>query len=103
MRRTESAGLLLAALAIGTLLLLTGSGGFALALRANLIPPFDVHLTLDGRNALVIHNDLPCTPDVHVQHACMDGRLMRREFQIIASTLRDDHVLVSAGFLYHAR
>ena len=94
MRRTESAGLLLAVLAIGTLLLIS-SVGFSLALRANLITPFDLHLTPDGRNALVIHNDLPCPPDVHVWRACMDGGLMRREFQIIASTPRDDHVLVS--------
>src|SRR5215212_12021485 len=95
MRRTESVGIFLAALAIGTLLILTGSFGFTLALRANLIPPFDVHLTVDGRNALVIHNDLPCAADVHAQHTCQDEGLMRRAFQIIASTPLDDRVLVS--------
>jgi hypothetical protein len=95
MRRTESATLFLAALAIGTLLLLTGSVGFTLALRANLLPPFDVQFTVDGRNALVIDNDRPCTPDAHTQHTCKDGGLMYREFHIIVRTPIDDRVLVS--------
>jgi hypothetical protein len=95
MQRTASTGILLATLAIGTLLLLASSGGFALALRANVIPPFDLHLTLDGQNVLVLHNALPCTPDGRVPHTCKDGGPMRRAFQIIARTPLDDRVLVS--------
>ena len=95
MQRTTSTGIPLAALAIGTLLLLAGTGGFALALRANLIPPFALHLTLDGHNALVLQNDLPCTSDLGVPHTCKDGGPMRREFKIIVNTPPDNRVLVS--------
>jgi len=95
MRHSESASILVTTLAIGTLLFIAGGIGFSLALRANRIPPFALQLTVDGRNALVIHTDRPCTPDVRISHTCKDGALLRRTFQIIVSTPRDTHVLVS--------
>ncbi len=38
--------------------------------RVDIMPQVDLHLTLDGRHALVIHNDLPCVPDEPPQTAC---------------------------------
>jgi hypothetical protein len=71
-----------------------GGLGAAAALRSGFMPRFDLLLTMDGRNALVIQ-DLPCTPDVRVQHTCKDGGLKRREFKLIYRIPRADYVLLT--------
>lgn len=70
-----------------------GSLSAAAVLRSGLVPPFDLLLTMDGQNALVIQA-LPCTPDVRVQHTCKGGGLRRREFKIMYRTPRADDVLL---------
>src|SRR5689334_6196522 len=79
------------ALAACMALLLACAAGLGMALRAGSLPPFDVHLTLDGRHALVIQNDLPWTPDEPPQCACATGD-MRGEFKMLYSTPSDDRV-----------
>jgi hypothetical protein len=52
------------------------------------------HLTLDGRHALVIHNDLPCVPDEPPQTACGETG-WRREFKVTHSAPAQDRVLIA--------
>jgi len=77
-------------LATSAALLVAGAIGCGVALGTGVLPPFDVHLALDGRQALVFHNGLP-EPPTQVYPV----RQMRRAFQIIYSTPRDDWVLVT--------
>jgi hypothetical protein len=94
MRRAGITWILWVALASCAALLVAGVTGVGMALRAGALPALDVHLTLDGRHALVIHNDLPCMPDEPPQRTCTVDAA-RREFQIIYSTPLNDQVLVS--------
>lgn len=82
------------ALATLVALLFIGSYSFFVAARTGLVPPLDVHLTLDGRHALIIHNDLPCTPDEPPQTACGEGG-WHREFKVMYSSLGQDWVLIA--------
>jgi hypothetical protein len=82
------------ALAVCVALFLCGGAGFGVALRAGVLPSFDLHLTLDGRHALVIHHALPCTPNEPPQSECTASEI-RREFAVIYSTLQGDYVLVT--------
>jgi len=75
-------------------LLFISSGGFFVAVRADLVPPLDMHLTLDGRHALVIHNDLPCVPEEPPQLICGAGE-WRREFKVMYSAPEGDRVLIA--------
>jgi len=94
MRRAEITWIPRVALATCAALFVVGAIGFGMALYVGALSPFDVHLTLDGRHALVIHHDLPCVPAEPPERACAAGQ-MRREFQLIYSTSHDDQVLVS--------
>jgi len=68
--------------------------GFYLELRSGTVPSFDTHLTLDGRHALVIQNDMPCMPNEPPQQECGEAG-WRREFKVMYSTLEEDWVLIS--------
>jgi hypothetical protein len=93
-RRVGPGQILALALALCVALILSVAVGFGAALHAGVVPSFDVHLTVDGRHALVIQNALPCTPDEPPQWACTAGE-MRREFSVIYSTPQEDRVLVT--------
>jgi len=94
MRLTRITSILWMALASWTVLLVAGAICFGMTLRVGALPALDLHLTLDGRHALVIHHDLPCIPDEPPQRTCTVDTA-RREFQIIYSTPLHDQVLVS--------
>ena len=87
---------LLFLLITGLVLLVVSVIGFGVALRSGTVPPFDIHLTLDGRHALVIHNDLPCVPDEPPQQTCGGGQWLR-EFRVMFSTPHADQVLLVFG------
>jgi hypothetical protein len=82
------------ALATFVMLLLISSGGFLVAVRTGLVPPLDMHLTLDGRHALVIHNDLPCVPEEPPQLICGGGE-WQRELKVTYSAPEGDWVLIA--------
>jgi hypothetical protein len=82
------------ALATFVALLLISSCGFFVAARNGLMPPIDLHLTLDGRHALVIHNDLLCVPEEPPRLICGGGE-WRREFKMMYSTPEGDWVLIT--------
>jgi hypothetical protein len=94
MRRTGITWILWLVLVSCAVLLVAGMIGFCMALRAGALPALDLHLTLDGRHALVIHNDLLCMPDEPPQRSCT-VEAARRQFQILYSTPLNDQVLVS--------
>ena len=73
-------------------LLIISGIGFYVALRSDTVPSFDTHLTLDGRHALVIQNDMPCVPEEPPQRECGNAG-GRREFKVLYSTLENDKVL----------
>ena len=100
MRRTGITCILWVILASCTVLLVTGVIAFGIALRAGARSAMDLHLSLDGRYALVVHNDLPCMPDEPPQSTCT-VEAARREFQIIYSTPLYDQVLVSIDLPPH--
>ncbi|HJZ49637.1 MAG TPA: hypothetical protein VKE41_20810 [Roseiflexaceae bacterium] len=81
------------ALALVVALLISSGIVFYVALRSGSIPSFDTHLTLDGRHALVIQNDLPCVPEEPPQLNCGGGE-RRREFQVRYSAPEGDLVLI---------
>jgi hypothetical protein len=82
------------ALVILATLLFISCYGFFMGLRTGLVPPLDLHLTLDGRHALVIHNDLPCVPDEPPQGECGEAG-WHREFKVMYSSLDEDWVLIA--------
>lgn len=85
---------ILASIVMTSLILLAVSVlGIAMALVSGSMPLLDMHLTPDGRHALVIHNALPCVPDEPPQHRCNESP-WRREFKIIYSTLEKENVLL---------
>ena len=94
MRRIEVITLLRVMLAIWVALLVAGAIGYGGARSLGALPPLDIHLTLDGRHALVLHNDLPCVPDEPPTRAC-PAEQMRHTLQIIYSTPRDDWGLLT--------
>ncbi len=70
-RRYVGHGAIISAiLTMGIELLVVGRLVFGVTARVDIMPQVDLHLTLDGRHALVIHNDLPCVPDEPPQTAC---------------------------------
>jgi len=82
------------ALATFVVLLFVSSCGFYVAARDGLVPPVDLHLTLDGRHALVIHNDLRCVPEEPPQPLC-GGGMWPHEFKVVYSAPEQDWVLVA--------
>ena len=96
MRRVEMMSILWVTLAIGAVLLVAGVIGVGAALHTDAFPPLDVHLTLDGRYALVLHYNLPCMPAQPPTDACG-----ARQFQLIYSTPRDYWVLLSIPLPEH--
>src|SRR5688572_30061220 len=80
------------ALATFLALVFISSDVFFVAAHTGLVPPLDMHLTLDGRHALVIHNDLPCVPEEPPLLICGGGK-WRREFKVMYSTPDEDWVL----------
>jgi hypothetical protein len=92
-RRVGPGQIIALAFALCVALMLSCTVGFGAALHAGIVPSFDIHLTVDGRHALVIHNVLPCTPAEPPQAECT-AREMGPEFTVIYSTPQDDHVLV---------
>jgi hypothetical protein len=81
-------------LAMGIVLLIVGSLVFSVAARVDIMPQVDLHLTLDGRHALVIHNDLPCVPKEPPQMICGADE-WRPEFKVTYSTPAQDRVLIA--------
>jgi hypothetical protein len=94
MRRLDLGRALGIALATLATLLFVSSYGFFVAARTGLVPPLDVHLTLDGRHALVIHSELPCVPEEPPRLICGGGE-WRREFRVMYSTPEQDWVLIA--------
>src|SRR5262245_25145976 len=78
-------------LASCAMLLVAGAIGFGIALRKAALPTLDLHLTLDGRHALVFQSDLPYVPNEPPQPTYTPDTA-RHEFQIIYSTPLDDQV-----------
>jgi hypothetical protein len=77
-------------------LLIISGIGFYVALRSGTVVSFDTHLTLDGRHALVIQNDMPCVPEEPPQGECGNAG-GRREFKVLYSTLENDKVLFAVA------
>ena len=94
-RMYRGRGLGTALTTVVALLIISGIG-FYLALRSGTVPSFDTHLTLDGRHALVIHNDLPCVPDEPPQRVCGEAG-WRREFKVMYSTPEEDWALITVA------
>jgi len=89
-RRYVGHGAIISAiLTMGIELLVVGRLVFGVTARVDIMPQVDLHLTLDGRHALVIHNDLPCVPDEPPQTACGETG-WRREFKVTYSAPAQD-------------
>ena len=83
-------------------LLVVGSIGVGLALRAHVMPPFDWQLTVDGVRSVAIHygpvcQELPGIP----AGACADYTPDIQEFRIAYHTPQGDRTLVSALLPMH--
>ena len=92
MRPIELMAMLRVMLATCGVLLVIGAISLGGAVGTGVLPPFDMHLSLDGRYALVLHNDLPC---VQFEVGMWPGGPLCHAFQIIYTTPRSYRVLVT--------